>query len=313
MTKTMKGSRRWAVLAAALCALLLSACAETELAVNTVKVIGVGEGERAGSGRYKLGDPYQVDGVWYHPKYDANYDETGIASWYGKPFHGQPTANGAIYDMNALTAAHKTLPMPSHVRVTNLENGRSIVVTVNDRGPFVHGRIIDLSRRAAQLLGLESAGTAMVRVQVLPEEEQPAVLLASLDRIEADGVRRQPRVEAAPSGSVEVAFLEAPANGGLISSAAAAEFQEEKTTPIMVAVPSVRMFVQAGSFAVRDNALDLRSRLETYGPAAVTVVDLEGRRLYRVRLGPYDVLEEADATLAEVISNGYTDARLIVD
>ena len=81
----------------------------------------------------------------------------------------------------------------------------------------------------------------------------------------------------------------------------------------MVAVPSVRMFVQAGSFAIRDNALDLRSRLETYGPAAVTVVDLEGRRLYRVRLGPYDVLEEADATLAEVISNGYTDARLIVD
>jgi rare lipoprotein A len=309
MTKTMKMSRRWAVLAATLCALLLSACAETELAVNTAKVIGAEEGRE--SGRYKLGDPYQVDGIWYRPKYDANYDETGIASWYGEPFHGQTTANGAIYDMNALTAAHKTLPMPSRVRVTNLENGRSIVVTVNDRGPFVHGRIIDLSRRAAQLLGFEAAGTAMIRAQALPEEEQPAILLASLDRIEADGVR-QPRVEAAPSGSVEVALLEAPANGGLISSAAAAEFQEE-TAPLMVAVPSVRMFVQAGSFAVRDNALDLQSRLETYGPAAVTTVELEGRRLFRVRLGPYDVLDEADAVLAEVLSNGYTDARLIID
>jgi rare lipoprotein A len=309
MTKTMKMSRRWAVLAATLCALLLSACAETELAVNTAKVIGAEEGRE--SGRYKLGDPYQVDGIWYRPKYDANYDETGIASWYGEPFHGQTTANGAIYDMNALTAAHKTLPMPSRVRVTNLENGRSIVVTVNDRGPFVHGRIIDLSRRAAQLLGFEAAGTAMIRAQALPEEEQPAILLASLDRIEADGVR-QPRVGAAPSGSVEVALLEAPANGGLISSAAAAEFQEE-TAPLMVAVPSVRMFVQAGSFAVRDNALDLQSRLETYGPAAVTTVELEGRRLFRVRLGPYDVLDEADAVLAEVLSNGYTDARLIID
>ncbi|HEX9446391.1 MAG TPA: septal ring lytic transglycosylase RlpA family protein, partial [Dongiaceae bacterium] len=102
---------------------------------------------------YKIGKPYQVDGVWYYPKTDMDYDETGIASWYGPGFHGQYTANGEVYDQNGLTAAHKTLPLPSMVRVTNLDNGRSIVVRVNDRGPFVNGRIVDLTRRDAQLLG----------------------------------------------------------------------------------------------------------------------------------------------------------------
>ncbi|MBM3569758.1 MAG: septal ring lytic transglycosylase RlpA family protein, partial [Alphaproteobacteria bacterium] len=118
-------------------------------------------------GIYKVGNPYQVAGIWYTPKEDPGYDETGIASWYGHPFHGKVTANGETYDMNDMTAAHKTLPMPVMVRVTNLENGRQLVLRVNDRGPFVHGRIIDVSRRGAQLLGFEGKGTARVRVQVI--------------------------------------------------------------------------------------------------------------------------------------------------
>ena len=115
-------------------------------------------------------EPYQVKGVWYTPRADYNYDETGTASWYGPGFDQQLTADNEIYDMNQLSAAHKTLPLPSVVQVTNLQNGRSLRLRVNDRGPFVDGRIIDLSRRAAQLLGFETVGTARVRVRILKDE-----------------------------------------------------------------------------------------------------------------------------------------------
>src|SRR5579864_9268691 len=125
--------------------------------------------------RFKVGQanytvaPYEVNGVWYYPKVDYDYDATGTASWYGPGFDGKPTSDGEIYDMNGLTAAHKTLPLPSVVQVTNLQNGRALRLRVNDRGPFVDGRIIDLSRRAAQLLGVEAVGTAPVRVRILKE------------------------------------------------------------------------------------------------------------------------------------------------
>src|ERR1019366_1317604 len=116
------------------------------------------------AGIYKVGNPYQIDNVWYYPHEQPDYDESGIASWYGPTFYGKSTANGEPYDGSALTAAHRTLPMPVNVRVTNLDNGKSIVVRVNDRGPYARGRIIDLSRRAAELLDVVQTGTAKVRV-----------------------------------------------------------------------------------------------------------------------------------------------------
>lgn len=119
------------------------------------------------AGEQKVGKPYQVGGIWYYPAIDEDYDRIGEASWYGPKFHGRSTANGERFDMNKLTAAHPTLPLPTIVRVTNLKNGRSLNVRVNDRGPFARDRIIDLSRRAAQLLGFEKEGTARVRVQVV--------------------------------------------------------------------------------------------------------------------------------------------------
>jgi rare lipoprotein A len=124
----------------------------------------------AGQGSYRVGAPYEIKGVWYYPAVDYNYDRTGVASWYGEQFEGRLTANGEIFDLNQLSAAHTTLPMPSIVQVTNLQNGRSLQLRVNDRGPFVNGRLIDVSRRAAQLLGFESKGTTLVRVRVLKEE-----------------------------------------------------------------------------------------------------------------------------------------------
>ncbi|MEO1265928.1 MAG: septal ring lytic transglycosylase RlpA family protein [Pseudomonadota bacterium] len=117
-----------------------------------------------GGGHAKVGRPYEVRGRWYTPRPDPDYDQVGIASFYAGDFHNKKTANGEWFDMNALTAAHKTLPLPSYVIVENLQNGRRLKVRVNDRGPFVDGRIIDLSRRVAQLLGMEQQGLARVRV-----------------------------------------------------------------------------------------------------------------------------------------------------
>jgi rare lipoprotein A len=118
-------------------------------------------------GTYRVGKPYKVRGVWYYPHVQPHYNKVGIASWYGPGFHGRLTADGEIFNQNAITAAHTTLPLPVNVRVTNLDNGRSLVVRVNDRGPFVNGRIIDLSKRAAELLGFKRKGTARVRVQYI--------------------------------------------------------------------------------------------------------------------------------------------------
>jgi rare lipoprotein A len=118
-----------------------------------------------GGGVYKVGDPYQVGGQWYDPREQPDYDRVGIASWYGTDFHGRHTANGEIYDMNALTAAHPTLPIPSYAYVTNLSNGRTILLRINDRGPYVADRVIDLSQRSARELGLERGGTGRVRVK----------------------------------------------------------------------------------------------------------------------------------------------------
>ena len=118
-----------------------------------------------GGGRYKLGSPYRIGNNWYVPREEPNYDQTGTGSWYGADFHGRKTANGEIYNMDALTAAHPTLPIPSYVTVTNLANNRTILLRVNDRGPYIGGRIIDLSRAAAQALGYETMGTANVRVR----------------------------------------------------------------------------------------------------------------------------------------------------
>ena len=136
-------------------------------------------------GIYKVGNPYQIAGRWYYPKEDYNYSETGMASWYGEDFNGKRTANGERYNMNTLTAAHRTLPLPCIVKVTNLQNGRSIIVRVNDRGPFVKDRILDLSKHGAQLLGYMGQGTTKVKVEILAKESK-ALKAAMLDEPLAD-------------------------------------------------------------------------------------------------------------------------------
>jgi rare lipoprotein A (peptidoglycan hydrolase) len=151
------------------------------------RVIKVGDPVPKGGGVWKLGEPYLAGGKWYIPVNDQSYDRVGLASWYGDFFHGRPTANGEIYDMNALSGAHPTLPLPTYVTVTNLANNRTVVVRINDRGPYHDGRIIDLSHRAAQELGFYGHGTAAVRVRYL----RPAPLNGD-DSFERSVLAQQP-------------------------------------------------------------------------------------------------------------------------
>ena len=127
---------------------------------------------------FKIGQKYMIKGKYYFPKKDLYYNKTGIASWYGPKFHGKLTANGEVYDQEALTAAHKTLPLPSAVKVTNLNNNISVVLRINDRGPFVNDRIIDLSSKAADFLGLKNEGTGLVKVTILQEQTKALEKLA---------------------------------------------------------------------------------------------------------------------------------------
>ena len=268
-------------------ALFLGGCAQTALVSHAAKELIRANDPADKLGAYKVGNPYQIEGAWYYPKEDPDYGETGIASWYGRPFHGKRTANGAIYDMNALTAAHRTLPMPFQVRVTNLDNGRSIVLTINDRGPYARGRILDVSRRAAQLLGFHKAGTTLVRVEAIPGQGRREPLIAAAEDPEA------PSLPASPAGSVERQALTEVAS--------------------LEGARGLTMFVQAGAFSNPDNAQRLSDALAVIGKARTSMVTVDGVEVYRVRLGPVVTPENAEALLERVIGAGHYDAHLVVE
>ena len=304
--------------------LLVTGCAETQLAIHNVKKItripGSEDAKKINKpnavtlGEYKVGDPYEIGGVWYYPRANPNYDEVGIASWYGSKFHGKTTANGAVYDMNALTAAHKTLPMPSKVRVTNLTNGRSLIVVINDRGPFVNGRIIDLSRRASQLLGFEKNGLAMVRIQSVSEN---GVLFVA-KRLDTSA-EEQKLVQAVPAIQVAVSELTVP-DGAIVSPPREVKPLATNTNTEAItkenetlSVGASDFFVQVGAFLQEGNASTLSGRLSLFGPVRVIPAELEGRTYYRVRLGPVFDVDEADALLQRLISSGYGEAHLVFE
>ena len=161
-----------------------------------------------GGGHHKIGKPYQIRGLWYVPKEEPGYDRSGKASWYGPKFHGRKTANGEVFDQQHLSAAHTTFPLPSYARVTNLANGRSVIVRVNDRGPYSHSRIIDVSKKAAEVLKFKRAGTANVRVEYVGpaplEGDDTAKLMSSL----REGPGEDPVTVA---GAPTMAFADAPA------------------------------------------------------------------------------------------------------
>ncbi len=232
-------------------------------------------------GTYKVGSPYKIMGKWYYPKEDYNYSEVGMASWYGADFHAKTTANGEKYDMNSLTAAHRTLPLPSIVKVTNLENGRSLVLRVNDRGPYAKGRIIDVSKRASQLLGFHTQGTTKVRVEIMAKESKAlkAALLGEEIPEETYVAEQTPLPQSTPQQNYE--------NGGY--------------------------FVQAGSYSRESGAQDVASRLTDVGNTKIYYVNINGQNYYRVRVGPFSNEQEAKTALAKVQYNGIYDAKIVSD
>ena len=226
--------------------------------------------------RSARGNPpfYEVLGKRYHVlPTSAGYVQRGVASWYGPDFHGLATSSGERYDMNAMTAAHTTLPLPTWVEVTNLENGKHVVVKVNDRGPFVKNRLIDLSFAAATALDMVGTGTTRVEVRAVAPP--------------ADAFRTAtPVVAAAPPLAQSP-----PAQGASVE----------------------RMFLQVGAFAQQENAERLVARLRASGfanPTLVTQPD-DGRRLHRVWLGPVRDSVEYDALDARLRSIGVSNARLV--
>ncbi len=236
--------------------------------------------------RSRNGNPpfYDVMGKRYFVlSSSVGYVERGVASWYGPGFHKVRTSTGETYDMYAMTAAHKTLPLPAYVRVTNLQNGRSIVVRVNDRGPFVGNRIIDLSYTAASKLDMLRNGTAMVEVRSLEAASGEAPLSAPL---------------AAPGDSPPLEVVSDPAAGAT------------STVPVPRA-----LFIQAGAFSDPKNAERLMEKLRGGGYGKVFVRDNEiaGRRMYRVRIGPVPSVVEFDRIVAALERVGVNDAHLALD
>jgi rare lipoprotein A len=264
--------------------------------------------------------PYQIRGTWYYPKADPDYDEKGVGSWYGEQFHNRRTANGEIFDMDVPSAAHKTLPLPSIVEVTNLDNGRKLRVRVNDRGPFVDGRIIDLSKAAADQLGYGRAGVARVRVRYVGPAgktpfDQPRMIASAppaepryapppKTRVYANGLPpAQPAYDAPPPPKAADPDY-AP------SAPPPAPLVPAEPAPILASASSAYR-VQAGSFANRGNAERAMAQLGGAGETSIESIQRAQGVLYRVvvQAGPDEA--EAFGVRDRVAALGFSDATVL--
>ncbi|MES2729595.1 MAG: septal ring lytic transglycosylase RlpA family protein [Pseudomonadota bacterium] len=325
-------------------AVSLTSCAEIELGSHLWKETpGYGQ-----SGNFKVGKPYTIDGKTYVPEERYNHSESGIASWYGPGFHGKRTANGEMYNSGELTAAHRTLQMPSLARVTNLENGRSIVVRINDRGPFSRGRVMDVSERAAELLGFKNKGTARIKIDVLADESRQIASAAKAGRdVKGYEVALNSRTadtpRAVPVTAVSAEPVPGPAGGSVIAAVeTTGRLPEDEHPPpggypggtpqagairghmtqglfypdqtvSMKPVSPTDLYVQVGAFGDSGNAQRAEERLSGFGNAFVMPVQAAGKTLYRVRIGPVATVDQADILLGRVVDTGFRDAILIVD
>ena len=262
-----------------------------------------------GGGKFHVGKPYQVAGKWFHPKPQPGYDKKGASSWYGEAFHRRKTSNGEYFDMNMLTAAHPTLPLPSYARVTNLSNGKTIVVRINDRGPFVGTRIIDLSKASAVALDFKNKGKANVRVQWIgnaPLNDQGSHL-AMMNRMVDDGAPMQTLIAAADgparggSDRVQVASA-APKKQSVMQQAS---FEEPEVAP---AIRNQAHIVQIGAFRTLEGAEKARRALSTIGPIQVYEWQTAQGPLYKVQMGPFKSEIGANNALSAVQAEGYAQA-----
>lgn len=280
-----------------------------------------------GGGRYHVGKPYQVAGRWFKPSEQPNYDKKGVASWYGEDFDRRKTSNGEWFDKDRLTAAHATLPLPSYVKVTNLENGREIIVRVNDRGPFVDTRIIDMSKASAVALNFKNQGKAKVRVQYIgpaPLNDNGRHLYAMNKELDRGTPLRKMIARAdkyrgkAPAAETMVAEAAQPAKAAVVEPAPVEATAEVASLQLAAAEPApaelggeVAFYVQLGSFSDGGNAMRVRDQFASVWP--VQFIELSGASgpVYRVRLGPISHDDDAATALADARAAGFPDARLL--
>jgi len=314
--------------------LSLTGCSEIEYASHLAKGPSNSMSDRekylAEQGNFKIGKPYTVLGQTYVPQETYQYVETGIASWYGPGFHGSRTASGEKYDQHEMTAAHRTLQMPSLVRVTNLSNGKSVIVRVNDRGPFSKSRVMDVSKLAAENLGMIGTGTAKVKLELLPAESK-AIADAARNGMKTNGVEivmnqtgRLPDsynqyMPQNAGGSYQVAsnapapppVYAATSEGPVPGHLNQGQFYPD---PVVTQEPVTQnnIYIQAGAFGSQENAQRLAQKLSSLANAKVEPVNYGGRVLYKVKLGPLDTVTNADNVLNRVLASGQSDAIIVV-
>ena len=264
-----------------------------------------------GGGKYHVGKPYQVAGRWYSPKEQPNYDKKGTASWYGEAFHRRRTANGEWFDMNDLTAAHPTLPIPSYAKVTNLENGKQIIVRINDRGPFVGTRLIDLSKRSSQALGFKHKGKAGVRVQWIgyaPLNDR-GEHLAMMNEGLANGASMK-QLARAVGQKADAQVQVASQKSDKVAAQPVQQALYDQTPEPVAQTRSGGYIVQVANFVSLDNAQATADAMAAYGPTRLIQTESENGTLYRVQVGP--LMDKTDATnaLYAVRDNGFPDAKL---
>lgn len=270
----------------------------------------------------KVGKSYKINGKWYSPRFDPDYEEVGVASWYGPGFHGRKTANGERYDQNAYTAAHTTLPLPSIVRVTNLQNGKAMNLRVNDRGPFHGGRIIDLSKAAAQKLDVLNGGVARVKVTYLHAETERYVTSKGKSGFPIAYTKNfadyqtANASEAMPAKLIQQDIKNMPMESQGTQIAAPLKGIEIADLPDISAKQVQQMdadwLVQVASYADTTNAQNLMTKLRPMGEPLVQTVDVKGTPFYRVLLKPTAEQSNQTQMLSLLEENfGISDAKVI--
>ncbi len=254
---------------------------------------------------YKIGKKYNVGGKFYYPKKDLYYNKTGIASWYGPKFHGKLTANGEIYNQYALTAAHKTLPLPSAVKVTNLKNNKSIVLRINDRGPFVNDRIIDLSSKAADILDLKREGTGLVRVQILKEKSLYLEKLAKQGTFPEIADLKEtslPNITVPNKVAVKIKDFK---NQKIITKKINYNFKNLNK--------EYKIYIKLASFSSSKNAEIMKKKVDYIDKVKIYKIYKMNKILYQVKAGPFSSVEKVDQLHSLLLQKGMQGAKIIIE
>ena len=279
---------------------IIASCSETTFLINSAKRIG----SWGDNPTYKVGNPYKINGKWYYPAINYEYDEVGYASWYGPGFHGKKTANGEIFNQNLISAAHRTLPLPSIVKVTNLENGKILsFVRVNDRGPFAKNRIIDLSKEAAKELGFVNRGVAKVRVEILEDESR---------KFANELIQSKNKAKSAKIQNIEKKNLNPPVQETKSDDKENKVVKEKNVTDENFVLKDNKIAIQVGAFTDHRNAKSLIKKLSEF-KAYIKREFIDDKYIYRVRIGPLSNINLANQLQDKLFQLGYTSSHLVMN